>query len=263
VDLYHRIETLSLGLITLFVIAPLLVSAKLSLGIERRVLIATARCYGQLLLLGLFLGMIFEIAGFAEIMACYALMCAFAVHHILSAEPSYGKDLIVPTTAVIFLTGFLVTCIVTYFMLGISPWYDPRFFIPLGGMVLGNSMNGIAVAFHRYFQDIRLRKDEIREMLSLGASTWEAALGSIRSAIQAGLIPTINSASTAGIVWIPGMMTGQVLSGAPPFEAAKYQILVFLMILGSVSLGTIGCVLLSYKYPFRNPWCLGGEEDGQ
>jgi len=259
-DHYHQIETLSLGLITLFMLAPLAVSAKLSLGIERKVLIATIRCYLQLLILGIFLGVIFEMAGFAEIMACYALMCAFAVHHILKSEISHSRELFLPTTLTIFGTGFLVTLIVTYFMLDISPWYSPRFFIPLGGMVLGNSMNGIAVAFHRYFDEIRLRKDEILEMLSLGASNWEAALPSIRTAVQAGLIPTINSAATAGIVWIPGMMTGQILGGAPPLEAAKYQILIFLMILGSVSCGTLGCVLLSYQLPFQNPWTIGKED---
>lgn len=256
-DRYHQIENLSLLLMTLFMLAPLLLSARLALGFERQILIATARCYVQLLILGLFLGTLLESAGLPEIMACYALMCAFAVHHILKSEITHSKNLFLATACSIFGTGFFVTFIVTFFMLEISPWYSPRFFIPLGGMVLGNSMNGIAVAFHRYFDEIRLRQDEITEMLALGASTWEAALPSIRTAIQAGLIPTINSAATAGVVWIPGMMTGQILGGAPPLDAAKYQILIFLMILGSVSLGTLGCILLSYKQPFQNSWSIG------
>lgn len=255
-DRYHQIETLSLLLMTLFMVAPLIISSRLALGVERQILVATARCYVQLLVLGLFLGALLESAGLPEIMACYALMCAFAVHHILKSEPSNSRTLMIPTTLTIFGTGFLVTLIVTYCMLDISPWYTPRFFIPLGGMVLGNSMNGIAVAFNRYFHEIQLRKNEITEMLSLGADHWETALPSIRTSVQAGLIPTINSAATAGIVWIPGMMTGQILGGAPPLEAAKYQILIFLMILASVSLGTLGCILLSYKIPFSDPWSL-------
>ena len=178
-------------------------------------------------------------------------MAFFAVHHICRLNRDLDYALLIPTSISVFFSGFLLTSLVTS-LVGVQPWHEPRYFIPLGGMILGNSMNGIVLAYHRYFKEISLRRDEIMELLSLGASSWESARDSIRSALQAGLIPAINSTATAGIVWIPGIMTGQVLSGIDPLQAARYQILVFLMILGAVGLGIGSCILLAYKLPYKD-----------
>ncbi len=87
-------------------------------------------------------------------------------------------------------------------------------------------------------------------MLAMGASPWEASLTSIRTALTAGLIPILNSMSAVGIVFIPGMMTGQVLAGADPQIAARYQIVVMLMLSAATSLGAMISVLLAYRRAF-------------
>ncbi|MHB9003922.1 MAG: ABC transporter permease, partial [Coriobacteriia bacterium] len=87
---------------------------------------------------------------------------------------------------------------------------------------------------------------------ALGATPWEAAGDTVRIAIRAGLIPTINSMAAAGLVFIPGMMTGQVLAGADPLRAAYYQIVVMLMVSAATALGSVLAVLLSYRRRFTD-----------
>ena len=148
------------------------------------------------------------------------------------------------------VTGVTVTFAVTGLVIGAEPWYSPRYVIPIAGMVLGNSMTGIALSLERVFADLDARSDEVRAMTALGASPWEAAHPSIRTALRAGLIPTINSMAAAGIVFIPGMMTGQILAGADPLEATKYQIVVMLMVSAAEIVGAVLAVLMSYRRRF-------------
>jgi putative ABC transport system permease protein len=148
------------------------------------------------------------------------------------------------------VTGITVTFAVTGLVVGAEPWYSPRYVIPIAGMVLGNSMTGIALSLERVFSDLDARAGEIRAMTALGASPWEAAHPSVRTALRAGLIPAINSMAAAGIVFIPGMMTGQILAGADPLEATKYQIVVMLMVAAAEIVGAALAVLMSYRRRF-------------
>jgi putative ABC transport system permease protein len=87
-------------------------------------------------------------------------------------------------------------------------------------------------------------------LTALGATPWESAQTSVRSSVKAGMIPIINSMAAAGLVFIPGMMTGQVLAGVDPVQATGYQIVVMLMIAAATGLGTIGAVMLAYRTAF-------------
>jgi putative ABC transport system permease protein len=117
-------------------------------------------------------------------------------------------------------------------------------------MVLGNAMNGIALAQERLFEGLRVRRGEVMLRLSLGATPWEAALPVCQSAFKAGMIPTLNSMATVGIVFIPGMMTGQVLAGVDPAVAAGYQIVVMLMLSAATAIGTTVSLSLAYRQAF-------------
>ncbi len=131
-------------------------------------------------------------------------------------------------------------------------WYEARYVLPIAGMVIGNSMTGIALAVERLFADLDARAGEMLGLAALGASVWEMARPSIRTALTAGMIPTINSMAAAGIVFIPGMMTGQILAGADPVEATKYQIVVMLMIAAATAIGAIASVTLMYRRRFTD-----------
>jgi putative ABC transport system permease protein len=117
-------------------------------------------------------------------------------------------------------------------------------------MVLGNSMTGIALSIERVYSDLDAREDELLALVALGATPWEAAHGSIRDALRAGLIPTINSMAAAGIVFIPGMMSGQILAGADPVTATGYQIVVMLMVAAATAMGSVIALLLTYRRRF-------------
>jgi len=131
-----------------------------------------------------------------------------------------------------------------------TPWYAPQYAIPLLGMVLGNTMNGVALGLDRLTQDAVQRRAVIEARLALG-ERWQEAIADIRhDAMRVGLIPIINAMAAAGIVSLPGMMTGQILAGAPPLEAAKYQILVMFLIAGGTGLGTVVAVSLAARRLF-------------
>jgi putative ABC transport system permease protein len=222
----------------------------MQLGVTRSLVIAAGRTYVQLLLLGLVLGWAFAADRWWWVVGILGIMTIAAARIILQRAPDAPPGLFLAAVISMAVTGITVTFAVTGLVIGAEPWYSPRYVIPIAGMVLGNSMTGIALSLERVFADLDARSDEIRAMTALGASAWEAAHPSIRTALRAGLIPTINSMAAAGIVFIPGMMTGQILAGADPLEATKYQIVVMLMVSAAEIVGAVLAVLMSYRRRF-------------
>jgi putative ABC transport system permease protein len=129
----------------------------------------------------------------------------------------------------------------------VEPWYDPQYLIPLLGMVLGNTLNGISLGLDRFMEGLNSQRDQVETLLAMGATRWEAAHRQVREALRVGMIPTINSMSVMGLVSLPGMMTGQILAGANPIDAVRYQIVIMFMIAAGTALGIFGVVLLAYK----------------
>src|SRR5260370_14082226 len=134
----------------------------------------------------------------------------------------------------------------------VRPWYSPQSAIPLLGMILGNTLNGISLGLDRLGGELGGKRDQVEALLALGATRWEAARRPIQQAVRTGLIPTINAMMVVGIVSLPGMMTGQLLAGASPVEAVKYQILIMFLIASAAALGTVSVVLLSYRRLFND-----------
>ena len=152
-------------------------------------------------------------------------------------------------------TSLLAGCggITLYFCLlviGPSPWYDPRYLIPLAGMIIGNSINGACLAVERFAAEMTERRAEIETALCLGASCRMACQGPLRNAFQAALLPSINTMAAMGVVSLPGMMTGQILSGTDPLTAVKYQIAIMCAIVGSVALTSALLLLQGYRAYF-------------
>src|SRR5262249_41040691 len=105
---------------------------------------------------------------------------------------------------------------------------------------------------NRLEDELVARRDLVETSLALGATSWEAARGPIRQAVRTGMIPMINSMMVTGIVSLPGMMTGQLLSGVSPLEAVKYQIVILFLIASGTALGTVSVVLLSFRKLFNH-----------
>lgn len=239
-----------LALASAFVLVTGALALWMQLGVTKDLAIAAVRTYVQLLLLGLVLRWAFAADRWWWVVGILAIMILAAARIILKRAPDAPSGLFLAAVVSLSVTGIAVTFAVTGLVIGAEPWYSPRYVIPIAGMVLGNSMTGIALSLERVFSDLDSRSDEVRAMTALGASAWEAAHPSIRSALRAGLIPAINSMAAAGIVFIPGMMTGQILAGADPLEATKYQIVVMLMISAAEITGAVLAVLMSYRRRF-------------
>lgn len=239
-----------LGLATGFIVVAGVIALALRLGVTKSLWIATVRTYLQLLALGLVLGWVFDLRDPLLVLGILLVMTAVAATTVVRRAPDAPDGTLPRAFGSMVLTGFTITFAVTGLIIHVEPWYLPRYVIPIAGMVIGNSMSGMALALERVFSDLDARENEILAMSALGATPWEAAQPSIRSALRAGMVPGINTLSAVGIVFIPGMMAGQVLAGTDPMVAVPYQIVVMLMIATADMLGSTAAVLLTYRRRF-------------
>jgi len=226
---------LSLGVI--FILAAGGVSLARGLGLGKDLAVGTARTFAQLFLLGYVLVFIFKSENPLYVTAFYCMMVFFAVRIIRGRVKEKDVAFQVPVFVTMFVSYLLVSIMVTGVIVGAKPWWRPEYFLPLSGMVVGNSMTAMAITLERLFADLRARRDEVEMMLCLGASDREASRAIVADAVRAGMIPSINSMMGVGVVFIPGMAAGQILAGADPVMAARYQIVVMLMLAGSTALG--------------------------
>ncbi len=221
-----------------------------SLKLERDLLIGTVRTFVQLFILGYVLKFVFDINNALLVLAVFCFMTFFAAWTVHGRVKEKQVTFFFPVLISMMISFFLVAYMVTAVIVNVDPWWEPRYFIPMGGMIIGNSMNAIAVALERLLDQMRTKRQEIEMMLCLGADTGEASRNVVKAAMQAGMIPSINSMMAVGMVFIPGMMTGQILAGADPVTAIRYQIVVMVMITGATALGTLISVLLVRKRCF-------------
>lgn len=233
------VGTLHLILTLFLILAVLAISYRERLGLERDLVVATARTFVQLFAVGYFLVYLFAWDRWELVLVTLSLMLAaaawIAVGRLKQPLPG-ARWMAVGSLA---LGSAITLAFVTQVVIGVEPWYDPRYLIPIGGMIMGNAMTGAALAGERFQGEIRSRVEEVETLLALGFSGLEAVQDLYRSAIRAAMIPTINAMLAVGIVQLPGMMTGQILSGTSPFIAVKYQVVVMLMITCAVALSSV------------------------
>ncbi len=229
-------------------------SWRLHLGIGRRMLIASVRSTVQLLLLGLVLKALFSSTNPWLIAALATVMLAVAGYEVMARQKYRLRGIWGYGTGALsmFLSSFSIAVLTLLVLLQPTPWYTPQYAIPLLGMLLGNTMTGIAVTLDSLTRQTVEKRQQIEARLALGQTAAEAIGDIRRDALRSGLIPIVNSMATAGIVSLPGMMTGQILAGSPPMEAAKYQLLILFLIAAGTGLGSMAAVLLGSKRLFDN-----------
>ena len=216
----------------------------LRLGIGRQLLVAAARSTVQLMILGMILKTLFAQTSLWLIAVMTAVMLAVAGYEVMARQQrrfrgSWGYGL---GTLSMFLSSFTITFLALTAVIQVDPWYQPQYLIPLLGMLLGNTMSGIAIALDNLTRNTWEQRHAIEARLMLGHEWQQAITGIRRDALRSGLIPIINAMTTAGIVSLPGMMTGQILGGSPPLEAAKYQLLILFLIAAGSGLGSLTAI---------------------
>ena len=249
-DAYVQIGYGQLAIAALLIVVNIALSVWLRLGLSRRLVVASVRMTVQLLLIGLVLEWVFAvrdpwlIVGMALVMAGLASVAA-----VNRTERRFAG---IYRNSLMSIVGasFVVTGLALKGVLQIEPWFDPQYLIPLLGMVLGNALTGISLGLDRLMEDCVQQRDRIETLLSLGATRWEAGHPIVKEAMRTGMIPIINSMMVIGIVSLPGMMTGQILAGAAPVDAVRYQVVIMFMIAACTALATLGAVLLGFRVLF-------------
>lgn len=228
-----------------------LISLLLHLKLGRRLLLASIRTVLQLLLIGYVLRAVFELDVWWLVLTVLAVMTTIAgVAAVRRTEYRY-RGVWVNSIVSVWCSSWLVTAIALTVIVQARPWYQPQYSIPLLGMILGNTLNGISLGLDRLGKELLSTRPEVEALLCLGATRWEAARRPIQQAVRTGMVPIINSMSVVGIVSLPGMMTGQLLAGVEPLQAVKYQIVIMFLIASGTALGLVGVVLLSYRALFN------------
>ena len=221
-------------------------------GLAQRLVIGAVRAVGQLVFVGYVLVYIFALDRWYLVVATLLIMLMVATQAAVNRQPGSRRMLLMITgVAMLVASGFTLLYISTL-VVRVAPWYNPQYMIPLFGMIVGSAMNAAAIAAERLHSEVTVRRAEIEAYLTLGAHYHQASQQAVRQALRASLIPTVNGLMVVGIVTLPGMMTGQILAGASPLIAIRYQIVVVFMQAAAVAM-TTAIVTLWYRRTFFTP----------
>ncbi len=239
------LDTFDLAIASVLILLNGALSFFLGLGLERQLLIATVRMIVQLTLVGFALKTLFALSSPGWTSLAALIMILFAGREIVARQERrmagirfYGLG-----TGCMLLATSLVTVFALTTQIQPDPWYDPRYTLPLLGMILGNTMTGISLGLHSLLNGVVQNRAAVEAQLTLGATRWQATLPVTRSALRSALMPIINTMAATGLVSLPGMMTGQILAGVEPMEAVKYQMLILFLIAGGTAFGSASAVL--------------------
>ena len=232
------------ALILVFLAA--LISRWQSLDLEKQMLVAVVRSFIQLTLIGYALTYIFEVDNPLVVLLIISIM-------VMIAGYTSGKRAIgVPNAHRVALASIALGASLTLGLLvGLGVFeFTAQQIIPISGMVIGNSMNVCSLVMKRIKEEINGRSLEIEAALALGATRRQASDRYLKTALQSGMIPIIDSAKTVGLIQLPGAMTGMILAGAAPLEAVQLQIIVMYMLIGAAAFTGLAATFLSYRQFF-------------
>jgi putative ABC transport system permease protein len=216
--------------------------------LERDILVATVRSIIQLTLVGYAIKLIFDVDSIWLVVALLAVMVLFgaltARSRAKGVPDAFWPLLITLSVAAATTLGLVVA-------LGIFE-ATPRYLVPVGGMVIGNSMTASAVALNRLGDEMNDSRARIEATLALGATSREAALPIVRRALRSGMITLIDSTKTTGLIFFPGTMVGMLLAGANPTDAVRLQLILLYSLLGSVAIAALLATSLAYRNFFTS-----------
>jgi putative ABC transport system permease protein len=241
-----------LALATALVLAAMAISAWQRLGLARSFAIGAVRAVVQLVAVGYVLTFLISSRSWYLVLLTLLVMLVAATVTATDRQKGGRAGLFVISGTAMLVGAGLTLAYVDTVVLQLRPWYNPQYLIPLFGMIIGNSMNGAALAAERLNGEMELRRGEVEAYLALGASPARASAEAVRRALVAAIMPTVNMLMVVGLVSLPGMMTGQIIAGSSPLTAVRYQIVVVFMLAGAVAVTSV-VVALWYRRTFFTP----------
>jgi putative ABC transport system permease protein len=216
--------------------------------LEGEIAVAVVRSAVQLIAIGYVIQAIFDEDSLALVVALIGVMVLFGAYTARSrarrVPDAFVPLLIALTVAAVATLGLVVA-------LGVfEP--EPRYLVPVGGMVVGNAMTAAAVALNRLGDEVADRARTIEATLALGATSTQAAMPAVRRSLRSGTIALIDSTKTTGLIFFPGTMVGMLLAGADPTDAVRLQLILLWVLLGSVSLAALIATGLAYRNFFTS-----------
>ena len=248
---YIAISYPQLALGTLFIIINVCLSLTLQLRLTKSLVIASLRMIVQLLLVGYALQWVFTLRNPLLVLLVAVAMTSVAALSSVNRTRRRFSSIYWNNFVCLLSASFLVTGLAVNGIIRVDPWYDPQYLIPLLGMVLGNALTGTSLALDKFMEDLSSKREQIEALLTLGATRWEAAHETLTEALRTGMIPIINSMMVMGLVSLPGMMTGQILAGASPTDAVRYQIIIIFTQASGTTLAIIGVLTLAFFAVFN------------
>ncbi len=218
------------------------------LRLEREIVLSSLRATLQLIVVGFLLTAIFKIERTEFNFLILLAMC------LVAGGISGNRGKAIPYSHAIAIAGIVTGSLIPFFVLYAVGIIQPeaRFIIPLGGMVIGNSMKASSVALNRLAAEFQHQKRQLETLLSLGATTRQAARGAIQPSIKAGLIPALDTMKTVGLVHLPGIMTGYIIAGGDPLTAVKFQLAIIYMLAGTTGITCVVVTLFAYRKCFND-----------
>ncbi|RMC92356.1 iron export ABC transporter permease subunit FetB [Clostridium autoethanogenum] len=235
-----NMDIYSLLMSSVLVLISLLFSYSQKLKLEKETIIGVIRAVIQLSVVGYLLNYIFGLKNPLFTSFLLIFMIFNASYNSAKRSKKFKNGLWISFISISI--GTVITLSILLFSKAIK--YEPYQIIPVGGMIISNAMVALGLCFNQMNSNFKNKREEVETKLSLGADILPSSMEIIRSSIKTGMLPTIDSMKTLGIVSLPGMMTGLILAGTSPVNAVRYQIMVTFMLLSTTSIASfIACYL--------------------
>jgi putative ABC transport system permease protein len=222
------------------------------LGVGKELLISALRSFVQLMAVGYVIQFVFDLKQLPYQMLLLLAMITVASFTARGRAKSVKGAFALSFVSILAGVASTVGVMLALGIIDTSPMY----LIPLGGMMIGNCMNAVSLGLDRMASEAKDRRGRIEAALSLGASPQQAIEGLVRKSVRASLIPIMNTMKVIGLVHLPGAMTGMLIAGAEPLEAAKIQLIVMYMITASVSIAVLVASFFVHRSLFNRAWQL-------
>lgn len=238
-------------LIYVLLIIVLFIMKKSKINQTKLLLIASLRMSVQLVIVGYILQYMFSNPKPLFTVIFLILMIAFSIDRVIKSRKDLNNNFKIAIGASLTFSGLFV---LFFFMVVVvnKSIFDPQYTIPLAGMIIGNAMTGINIGIKTFMDSINKEKNKINALLNLGVEPKDILKPFANNALETALIPTLNSMLGMGIIFLPGMMTGQILSGTVPTTAIMYQIAIMIAICTSVCITVFLSLNLGCKSLYNN-----------